>query len=343
MVENTSVVQEKLAFKAIGLHKGYLLLLIQMLLPISAIVATCDRPIPLKTMLDSLANQVVQPRDMVVIDASDSDRTKEICQSKIAGLETQIIYHRAIKIGAAAQRNQGMQHAKEETIWLLDDDIIFEPDCLERMWQALYSDLHMGGVNAMITNQKYLPPGRVSRTLFKFLHGRFESSYAGKCIGPGLNLLPEDREDLPEVVSVEWLNTTCVLYRRAALPQPLFASFFTGYSLMEDLSLSLTVGKQWQLANARKARIFHDSQPGKHKSDRGVLAEMELVNRHYIMTQILARSTLLDYLKLLILQLFGIVASLFQQQGWLDLPQVVVGKLKAIAIIINSDDQTAKL
>ncbi len=58
------------------------------------------------------------------------------------------------------------------------------------------------------------------------------------------------------MVPVEWLNTTCTLYRREALPDPPFLSHFTGYSLMEDLALSLTVGKRWKLANARGLRIF---------------------------------------------------------------------------------------
>ena len=311
-----------------------------MLLPISAIVATCDRPIPLQTMLESLATQSVQPQEMIVIDGSDSDRTEQVCQRKIEHLETEIYYYPATEIGAATQRNRAMQYATQDTIFILDDDIVFEPNCLERMWQALYSDRNLGGVNAMIINQKYLPPGKISRTLFRLLHGRVEPSYAGKCIAPGLNLLPEDRADLPEVVIVDWLNTTCVLYRRQALPKPLFPSLFTGYSLMEDLALSLIVSKQWRLANARTARIYHDSQPGQHKNNQGVLAEMELVNRHYIMTHILERNTPADYLKLIILQLFSIAASLISWRGWLDLPKVIWGKLKAIAVIIKSDYKT---
>ena len=316
-------------------------------LPISALIATCDRAKPLKTMFDSLALQSVQPVEAIVVDASSDDDTKKLCQSRFDGLETNIIYHRAITIGAAAQRDRAMQFATQEVIWLLDDDIVLEPNCLAKLWQALQSDSRLGGVNAMITNQKYLPPGKISSCLFRLLHDdalrplrdRREPSYAGKCIGPGLNLLPEDNPNLPEVVAVEWLNTTCVLYRRQALPQPMFASFFQGYSLLEDLALSLTVGKQWRLANARTARIFHDSQPGKHKSDRGAIAQMELVNRHYVMTQILKRNTLRDYLKLTILQLFGI-AALASSRDWLNLPVVIWGKIKAIAVIVTSDYQT---
>ncbi|MEL6495021.1 MAG: glycosyltransferase [Cyanobacteria bacterium J06623_7] len=311
-----------------------------MLLPISAIVATRDRPLPLQTMLKSLARQSVQPQEMIIIDGSSNNLTQKLASGQIDGLATTIYYHRAIAIGAATQRNQAMQYASQTTIWILDDDIILEPDCLARMWQALGSDRQLGGVNAMITNQKYFPPGKISQALFRVLHGRAETSYAGKCIGPGLNLLPEDRPNLPQITPVDWLNTTCVLYRRAALPQPLFASFFTGYSLMEDLALSLTVGQQWRLANARTARIFHDSQPGQHKRDRGVLAQMELVNRHYIMTQILRRNTLVDRLKLMLLQLFEIAAAMASIQGWIDLPAIIVGKLKAISIIINSSYET---
>ena len=144
-----------------------------------------------------------------------------------------------------------------------------------RLWQALQSDTALGGVNAMITNQQYGTPGRVSRTLFRLLHGKPEATYAGKCIGPALNLLPEDRPDLPEVVPVEWLNTTCTLYRWKAMPQPPFPEHFTGYSLMEDVTLSLIVGRNWKLANARTARIYHDSQPGTHKQDISARTKME--------------------------------------------------------------------
>lgn len=304
------------------------------LLSISALVATRNRYLPLKRMLDSLAKQSAQPREMIVIDGSDNDETKTLCHSKISHLKTNIVYHRATEIGAATQRNQAMQYATQNVIWLLDDDIIFEPNCVERIWNALQSDSSLGGVNAMITNQKYLSPGKISRQLFQILHGSFETSYAGKCIGPALNLLPEDNPNLPEIVPVEWLNSTCVMYRKEALPNPLFPPVFTGYSLMEDVTISLTVGKKWQLANARTARIFHDSQPGDHKNNLGVLAKMDLVNRHYVMTQILERNSLNDYFKLAIFQIFNIIGFLATTKKWQVLPSIIIGKLSGIKEII---------
>lgn len=306
------------------------------LLPISALVPTRDRAVPLSRMLHSLAKQSSQPVEMIVVDGSTRVDTFNLCQESIPGLLTQIKYYRATEIGAAAQRNQAILQSSQPHIWFCDDDIIFEPECLSRLWMALQGEPRLGGVNAMITNQRYSPPGRLSEWLFQFLRGQVETSYAGKCIGPAMNLLPDDDPKLPEVVPVEWLNTTCALYRREALPQPLFADRFTGYSLMEDVTLSLIVGKRWKLANARTARIFHDSQPGDHKSDPRVLARMELVNRHYVMTQVLEQTTPQDYLKLTVLQLFGIAALLRSLRGWRSLPAVLVGKLQAIAEINSS-------
>src|SRR5262249_15562186 len=161
------------------------------------------------------------------------------------------------------------------------------------LWKALQSDQQIGGVNAMIVNQRYQSPGLVSRTMFTLMYGRCEKSFAGKVIGPAVNLLPEDRNDLPAIVPVEWLNTTCTIYRREALPVPPFPKLFADYSLMEDLALSLNVAKRgWELANVRIARIFHDSQPSPHKSNVAALGAMELLNRHYIMTQVLERRKL---------------------------------------------------
>ncbi|HET6370268.1 MAG TPA: glycosyltransferase [Nitrospiria bacterium] len=302
-------------------------------LPISTLVPTRDRAGALKRMLDSLSEQSAQPAEMIVVDASTGDETRRLCGTSVPGLSTKLIHHEANEVGAAAQRNQAMLHATQEWVLFLDDDIIFDPDCILRLWKAIQGNPNLGGVNAMIVNQKYSPPGRVSRVLFRYLHGRPEASYAGKCIGPALNLLPEDRPDLPDVVSVEWLNLGCTLYRREALPYPLFPAHFRGYSFMEDVSLSLFVAEKWRLANVRKARIFHESRPADYKSDIASLAKMELVNRHFIMTRILSRKQPGDYIRLIALEAFGIATSLTSLNRFAALPKVLSGKLSAVRVI----------
>jgi GT2 family glycosyltransferase len=285
----------------------------------------------LRRALESLAAQSAQPAEVILVDASDDASTRSFCvDAPIPGLRSAVSWQAAQVLGGASQRNQGVRACSHPVIGFMDDDILFEPMCFARLWDALNSDGSFGGVNAMITNQRYQPPGWISRLVFRLMAGGAQASYAGRVLGPAVNLLPEDRDDLPEVVPVEWLNLGCTLYRRQALPDPPFPSHFSGYSLMEDLALSLTVGKSWKLANARTARIYHDSQQGTHKSDPALLAEMHLVNRHFVMTRILGRDRFSDYLKLVLFEFFSLASSLQSRSGRATLVRALRGRVGAL-------------
>jgi glycosyltransferase involved in cell wall biosynthesis len=313
------------------------------IIPVSAVIATRNRAVSLAKTLDSLLPQGALPAEFIVIDASDDSATKELMAGFAVrtGNDCSVRWVAAEIAGAASQRNQGVAVATQPFIWFFDDDIVFEPECVKRLWEAVQSDSMLGGVNAMIVNQRYQPPGFVSRTLFTLLHGKREASFAGKVIGPAINLLPEDRDDLPEVVPVEWLNTTCTIYRRATLPSPPFDSAFTGYSMMEDVALSLRIGRQWRLANARTARIFHNSQPGPHKSNSRDLARMELVNRHYVMTQVLERKGFREFLRLVVWELFQLSACVTRLAWRASLWPVCQGKFDGIRQIRGRSSQRA--
>jgi glycosyltransferase involved in cell wall biosynthesis len=305
------------------------------ILPVTIVIATRNRAPVLRRTLESLAGQSAQPSDLIVVDASEDGLTHALCADEaIENLRSSVHWLAADAIGAAAQRNQGFRRCSTAFVGFFDDDILFEPECVARLWLAVQSDECLGGVNAMITNQRYETPGRISRFIFNVMADSAESSYAGRVLGPAVNLLPEDREDLPDVVPVDWLNTTCTIYRRCTLPDPPFPGHFTGYSLMEDLLLSLTVGKRWKLANARTARIFHDSQPGSHKSDPAALAEMQLINRHYVMNGVLGRNRPRDYFKLVLWLAFSDI-SMFAQGGARMLAARLRGECRAMGAILS--------
>jgi len=308
------------------------------ILPIALIVPTRNRTGPLTRMLASSQAQGGFPAEIIVVDGSDDDATRQLAVSfaqKVGSQGCTVTYKRAEELGAAAQRNQGVALAAQPIIGFCDDDILFEAACLERLWGALDKDKQLGGANAMITNQQYHPPGTASRIMFRLMAGSSNVSYAGRVLGPAVNLLPEDCDDLPDVVPVEWLNTTCTLYRREALPSPVFAQRFRGYSLMEDLALSLSVGRTWKLANVRSARILHDTQPGQHKEDIVVLSRMELVNRHYVMTEILARRDPMDYARLAAWELFQLGVCAVQRRDGAPFWRTLHGKLLGVGDILT--------
>jgi GT2 family glycosyltransferase len=286
-------------------------------LPISCIIPTRNRPDPLWRALESLAIQDVLPAELILIDASGDDASHKVAKHfapAFAGRGCAIRWEPANIAGAAPQRNQGVKLATQPVMAFFDDDIVMEKNCLASLHNALMSDARIGGVNAMITNQRYHPPGWVSRSMFRLMRGRAEPSYAGRLLGPAINILPEDRDDLPEIVPVEWLNTTCTLYRSEALPDPPFPDFFSGYSMMEDVALSVRVARDWKLANVRTARIFHDSQPGAHKNSPVALAQMELVNRHYVMTDVIGKRRGSDYARLALWEGFQLLVCAIQDR-----------------------------
>jgi glycosyltransferase involved in cell wall biosynthesis len=314
-------------------------------LPVSAVVPTCNRRQAIQATLESLLQQQCRPAELIVVDASDGSGTRQYLDSitsRVRGHCT-VRWLPAVVRGAAAQRNQGVEAAGHETIWFFDDDIIFEPACVERLWLALRTDASLGGVSATIRNQRYIAPGLASRMLFTLLDGHRRSTFAGRVIGPAVNLLPEDRDDLSEVVTVEWLNAGCTMYRRQALPSPPFDPVFTGYSLMEDLTLSLRVGRTWRLANARTARIFHDSQPTSFKADAAAVAAMESFNRHYVMTKILGRTGVADYLRLFAWDIFQLASCLAQGKTRSSAPGMIRGKSSAYARVWRLRGRTARI
>jgi glycosyltransferase involved in cell wall biosynthesis len=297
-------------------------------IPISAVIATADRVDVLKVALNSLYSQSVVPEQVILIDASNDNSTFLLCVEFFPLIE----YRKAKNKGAAVQRNEGLELVDNSYVLFMDDDIIFEKNCLFKMWVSICSSIEIGGVSAFITNQKYAAPGKVSKFMYLIMHGKKLDSYAGLCIGPAWNLLPEDNCNLPELRPVEWLNTTCVIYRKAALPEPVFSSNFKGYSLLEDLCLSLTVAKKWKLFNNREAKIFHDSQIGIHKENLFKLSEMEIINRYYVMSKVLERVGLINNVKFFIFQLFGIVSS---PHRW-NL-KVWFGKIRGIYMLLRND------
>jgi len=308
-----------------------------MIIPVSAVIVTSDRAKVLRHTLISVLRQSHVPAEFIIIDASSDDNGKIAAEDVLRDIVgAQLIYCKATKKGAAVQRMEGISSSTYSFIWFLDDDIILEEGCIKKLWEGINLRNNVGAVNAMISNQKYTSPGRLTRIMYRLMYGATLGSYAGKIIGPAWNLLPEDKPGLPEYIRCEWLNTTCTLYRKDALPDPVFSDFFYGYSMFEDVTLSAIMARKFELLNARTARIFHDSQPGVHKSNVVELAKMSLVNRHYVMTAVLHRTQFSYYLKLFTLEMFGLISGFRTPSGFVNFPKIIWGKTLAVVQIFSN-------
>ena len=295
------------------------------ILPISVVIPTRNRSIVLKKTLATIAQQSAQPFEIILIDASENTDTNKVYSDGIQGLESKLIYKKAIVKGAASQRNEGIALSDQPFIAFMDDDVYLEPNCFSLLWNAINTSSDVGAVNALITNQQFHPPGKISRTFYRLFTSKEQlKNLEGKTIGPSINFLSSEKNIL-SLIPVDWLNLGLTIYKREALPEPVFDPYFTGYSFMEDAALSFVVNREWKLYTVRDARIYHDSQPGDHKNNVEQLAEMEIVNRYYIMTRILHKTSFKNKIGFIIFQLFYITASggLFDLKTW-------KGKLKGI-------------
>jgi glycosyltransferase involved in cell wall biosynthesis len=298
---------------------------------LTLIIPTNKRSEVLDRTIESISKQDYQPDEIIVVDATEpfACKAKE-WGKKFLNLKSKVVYIPAVIKGAAAQRNYAMSFAKNKVLGFSDDDILLEEGCIRNLWIALTGQDDCGGVNATMINQTFHELGKVSRIFYNFLNPEKFDSYAGRVFGPAIAFYPKLSDSPPDYVRVDWLNSCLVFYKKEALPNPVFDDHFTGYSLGEDLALSLKVAKNWKLFTVQTARIFHNSQPGDHKDNLKAFSEMDLVNRYYIMKHILNKNTAKDKWHLLLVQLWGGITSkkIISRDFWL-------GKISGIRKIRN--------
>lgn len=303
--------------------------------PVSVVIATRDRADKLAKLFLSLREGEGRAAELVVVDASSDDRTRELCDRSRDCAGT-LLCVRAPRPGAASQRNEGVSLAGQPFILFADDDAVLEPGCLRALWEALRSEPGLGGAGALITNQQYHRPGPVGRAFYTWLARDHAGDFAGRCIGPAVGFLMAEGAIRGDVSDVDWLPATCAMYRRESLPEPPFDPHFEGYSYGEDLALSLVVRRRWRLACAQRARAFHDRVKGEIKIGPLRFAEMELINRNFIMMRILGKDGADDYFRLLAYEFFMLASMWRTPLGRRQFPSALIGKLRALPRVIET-------
>jgi glucosyl-dolichyl phosphate glucuronosyltransferase len=118
------------------------------LLTVSIIIASKNRPDDLAKTIESLLHQTVRPLEVFIVDQSPTRSVTKEFPSFI-----RYIHDPAIR-GANAARNVGMDLATGDVILFLDDDVELEPNFIHELLSAYSPDV--AGVSGIITN--YQPP-----------------------------------------------------------------------------------------------------------------------------------------------------------------------------------------
>lgn len=236
------------------------------------VIATKDRPDDLRKTLRSLESQTHAVAQIVIV---DSGETVESTVAEFPRLTIQYLRHEPPS--AAAQRNAGID-AVDPTVDLvgfLDDDIVMEPDAVEKMiafWLSVPDDLAGAAFNML----NPIPMGGRRLKTSRFVNA------LGLFAGETGRVAPSGWQNVPETVAentfTDWLPTTAVVWRRKIVEQVRFDEFFEGYSYLEDLDFSYSARRLGRLAIVADARYHHfPSKQGRISRYR--FGRIEVANR----------------------------------------------------------------
>jgi len=233
------------------------------LFTVSIVVPTKNRRDDLRELLESILNQTTMPREVIVVDHSDDDRTRRLIEQKcndFLSREVLLNYLRGddLNRSISAARNMGAENSSGDVTCFLDDDVVLDKDFIKQILAVycMYPDAK--GVQGFITNTGFhsVFSNALNRVCFGFPRDFFEPN---KCRAfPFSYPYP-----LTQVIECEWLIGANSSYKREILKKFQFDENLKGFSLLEDLDLSYRIHACFphSLYISPQAKLVHKNSP----------------------------------------------------------------------------------
>lgn len=262
---------------------------------ISAIVPTIGRVDSLNALLESLAAQTRRVDEVIIATADEKTcENVEPCQLTV----------RCVIVSppnAVRQRMAAIDVAGGDYLLLLDDDVVLERDCVERMLALLQTNEDVVAVTADFSNQSWPDPTRIWQLYLRRVLRLGRRQWQGRVVGPllrfGFNPVPESAQPM------EWLGSGSSLVRRSAFQSVGgFSDFFLHRcTINEDVDLGLKLRRVGRIMFCPDARMAHHHAPG-GRVTKFLAAEDDLFNRYFILRRTLGQH---------FLRAFGLVVLYF--------------------------------
>jgi len=147
-------------------------------LSISIVIPTFNRAHLLERVIQSVWNQTLEPKEIIVVDDGSSDNTELLIQKLQSVYQGNTLkYIQQLNQGGNVARNRGIEEAKSELIAFLDSDDTWDKEKLEKQYNefkrnptlgAIYCGLrHVDLANGKVLQEpkRSYPQGDLSRTL----------------------------------------------------------------------------------------------------------------------------------------------------------------------------------
>tara|TARA_R110001583_G_scaffold162719_1_gene314978 strand:- start:32680 stop:33678 length:999 start_codon:yes stop_codon:yes gene_type:complete len=299
----------------------------------SLIICTYMRPAAIVKLLQSVKEQTQYPNEILIVDGSINNETKEILQQNSFKNITYFLVD-DINRGLTKQRNYGISKVSKEIeiVCFLDDDIILEPTYFEELINTYNSKLDAVGVGGYISNEVkwdkststtcgsnyfcfdgFKRKEGVRFKLRKFL-GLIDTTPPGfmpiYSHGRSISYLPPSKK----IYEVEFFMGGVSSFKKELLNKIKFSTYFEGYGLYEDLDFCLRASQLGQLYVNTSAQLEHHHEEA-GRPNKFTYGKMVVRNGWYVWRvkypNPTIKATLLFHLNVILLIKLRFVNSLY--------------------------------
>jgi GT2 family glycosyltransferase len=248
---------------------------------VSLIICTYKRANPLLELLQSVALQSLYPDEILIIDGSPDDATKDMIARN--NFE-KVIYHKVEpeNRGLTKQRNYGIGKVNNQSqvVCFLDDDTILKPNYFEELVKAYHNFPEALGVGGYIDNEvvwtkvseSYAP--KIDEFYFDGWKRKDGSRFVWrKRLGLDADCPPGFLPEFSHGRSISFLPPTNKIYeveqlmggvssfKKSVFDELQFSTYFEGYGLYEDADFTLRLSKLGKLYVNTAACLGHFHDP----------------------------------------------------------------------------------
>jgi len=247
----------------------------------SLIICTYHRPKALMSLLDSVTLQTLYPNEILIVDGSKDQKTKETLED-INFPNLSYFKVEDHNRGLTKQRNFGISKvgANIEVVCFLDDDVILEQDYFKLLLNTYQKHTEAIGVGGYIKDVvEWIPKDELYSVQFNEykIDGYVRKLGSRNVLRKKFNLLSQDPPGympkfsnglstafLPptnKTYKVEFFMGGVSSFKKELLQKLKFSEYFEGYGLYEDMDFCLRASKLGQLYVNTASKLDHYHEP----------------------------------------------------------------------------------
>lgn len=243
----------------------------------SLIICTYMRPEPLLKLLRSVEEQTVYPDEILIVDGSTDEGTKEALEKEDF---RSLTYYKVPdnERGLTRQRNYGIERVASDSdvLCFLDDDIVLKPDYFKELLSTYSHFPEALGVGGYIVNEVqwkkqennenpgdsyFVYDGWIRKDGSRYVLRKKlgldsdvpPAHLPGFAHGRSVSFLPPSGK----TYEVEQLMGGVSSFRKKVLDEHKFSRYFEGYGLYEDADFTLRISKIGKLYVNTAAQLYH--------------------------------------------------------------------------------------